>query len=301
MRYCRQWFLFVVIGIIAVPGGGVSSESKVDTKPYWLKPMTRVRARYIGRPGYVAQFGDSITFSMAFWSGMSWHDPSPFLPDDGLPKTPKDKPWRHVIRGARDKGGRFANGGGWRSNGLLSAVDPVLRRTAPEVALIMIGTNDIRPGHVPASYRSSVRGIVVKCLEAACIPVLNTIPPMRGSVRAAEEANRIVREIAVEMKVPLVDYHVEILKRRPGTSWDGTLVSPDGVHPSGGKVIDYSEENLKESGYALRTWLNFLMFRQIYFRILENAPMIEPPKSPAMQGLEPTADSDGDIMELLEE
>ena len=75
--------------------------------------------------------------------------------------------------------------------------------------------------------------------------------------------------MALKYRVPLVDYHAAILERRPGRSWDGTLISKDGVHPTAGKTHVYSEENLRVSGYALRNWVNFLMYRRIYFRILK--------------------------------
>jgi hypothetical protein len=121
---------------------------------------------------------------------------------------------------------------------------------------------------VPASYRPGLEKIVQKCLDAGCVPILNTIPPRRDRTPAVEEANRIVRDVARQKQVPLVDYYAECLRLRPGNSWAGTIISEDGVHPSGGKTNDYSEANLKVSGYALRNWLNFLAVRELYFRVL---------------------------------
>lgn len=57
---------------------------------------------------------------------------------------------------------------------------------------------------------------------------------------------------------------------RPGNTWDGTIISKDGVHPSGGKTNLYSEINLKTSGYALRNWVNFLILRRLHFRVFEH-------------------------------
>ena len=37
---------------------------------------------------------------------------------------------------------------------------------------------------------------------------------------------------------------------------------------SGGKSNDYSHSNLQNCGYALRNWVNFLVYRQLYFRVL---------------------------------
>lgn len=229
----------------------------------------KVHEGFKGTPGYVAQFGDSITFSMAFWSVMDWTDPDKFLTeDDGLPTTPKDAPWKKTIIGARDKGPDFANQSGWTTAQLAKAVGPAIARTKPEVAIIMIGTNDIRNSKVPASYRADLEFIVNACLTAHCIPILNTIPPRLGRNKEVEAANVIIREIAAEKHIPLVDYHAHIMQLRPLDTWQGTLISEDGVHPTAGKTNDYSPANLAISGYALRNWINFIAYRQLYFKVL---------------------------------
>ena len=45
-----------------------TTASLAAEKPYWVEPMKAVHAGFHGNPGYVAQFGDSITYSMAFWT-----------------------------------------------------------------------------------------------------------------------------------------------------------------------------------------------------------------------------------------
>ncbi|MCA9072439.1 MAG: SGNH/GDSL hydrolase family protein, partial [Planctomycetaceae bacterium] len=138
----------------------------------------------------------------------------------------------------------------------------------PEIAMIMVGTNDISGGSVPKSYEADLEKVVEKCLAAHCVPILNTIPPRRGREKAVREINQIIKSTAKKNHIPLVDYHAETLKRRPNDSWQGTLISKDGVHPTGGKTNVYTEENLKNCGYALRNWLNFLAVREVYFRVL---------------------------------
>lgn len=234
----------------------------------WVDSMSKVHAKFTGKAGRVAQVGDSITYSMAFWSPLGWSDPTPYLSDDGLPKKPKDKRWRDWIVGPRDKGPKFGNYSGWRVGNALKVVDEVIRRDQPEVAIVMLGTNDVAGGKVPQGYATSLERIVDKCLAAGCIPILNTIPPRRNREEAVRAANEIIRELADRKKIPLADFHAAILQRRPGNSWDGTLISKDGVHPSGGKSQDYSAENLKTCGYALRNWVNFLALRQVYFHVL---------------------------------
>jgi len=235
-----------------------------------LEKMREVHAGFKGQKGYVAQFGDSITYSMAFWSVMSWSDPAEYLKDDdGMPKSPKSGRWRDLIQGARDKGQKFANYSRWTVSDLLKSVDDVLAREKPEVAIIMIGTNDISGGKVPDDYRAGLEKVISKCLDAHCIPLLNTIPPRRDREKAVGAANAIIREVATAKKIPLVDFHAECLRLRPGNSWDGTIISKDGVHPSGGKSNVYDEANLKNCGYALRNWVNFLVYRQVYYEVLE--------------------------------
>lgn len=267
------------------------AESK-GTEPYWYKPMMAVNSGFDGNPGYVAQFGDSITNSMAFWAAMGWTYPDKFIPgegavgDDGFPKKPSGKRWRDIIKGANRKGPDQGNQSGWTIDELLPAVEPVLKREKPEVAIIMVGTNDIRmygddrqPDQAMLDrYRSKLEKIVEECLDANCIPVLNTIPPRRGCAPAVDAVNEIIRKLAAREEVPLVDYHAAIVKAQPDGAWDGTLIGKDGVHPgnTGGKHTDFSKENTKVNGYALRSWLNFLMFRELYFRILSAPkPFIE--------------------------
>jgi len=237
--------------------------------PTWVGPMRAVHGGFHGNSGYIAQFGDSITYSMAFWTPIGWDEPDAYLTkDDGMPKRPKEKRWRDTLQGFRAKGGEQGNYSGWRVGDVLGAMDPVLKRERPEAAIIMVGTNDISGGSVPADYRAGLEKIVQKCLDAHCVPILNTIPPRVGHDAAVEAANRIVREVAHARAVPLADFHSECLRLRPGKSWQGTIISDDGVHPSGGKNNVYTEENMKVCGYALRNWVNFLAVREVYFRVL---------------------------------
>ena len=265
MRHMKQLLL-----ILTVVGQSVLAADNPGTlRPEVVKAMRAVHTGFKGTRGRVAQFGDSITYSMAFWSPMSWDDPQRFLnQDDGLPKTPAKGRWRDAIQGARDKGPKFGNYSGWRVGNLLKTMDAVLVRDRPESAIIMIGTNDISGNRVPAGYRAGLESIVDKCLKAHCVPILNTIPPRRGHDKSVKAINAIIRDVAAKQKLPLADFYAACLRARPGNTWDGTIISKDGVHPSGGKTNLYNEENLKTSGYALRNWVNFLAVREIYFRIL---------------------------------
>jgi len=243
--------------------------SAADKLPDWVEPMRKVHAEFDGDQNYVAQFGDSITTSLAFWSPLGWDDPDKYLPDDdGLPKKPQDKRWRDVIQGVRDKGSAHGNDGGWRVDNILNVQAKVLKEKRPAVAIIMVGTNDVRGNKVPPGYAAGLAKIVDNCLAAKCIPLLTTIPPMRDHDKAVGEANEIVQKLAADRRIPLIDYHGAILERRPGNTWDKTLISADGVHPSASKTNVYTAENLQSDGYALRNWVTLLKFREGYFHVL---------------------------------
>jgi lysophospholipase L1-like esterase len=238
-------------------------------EPYWAEPMRKVHQGFDGNAGYVAQLGDSITYSMAFWTPIGWDEPDQYLTrDDGLPKRPVEKRWRDTLSGFRDKGPEHGNYSGWRVGNLLEVIDDVLKTKKPEMAIIMIGTNDISGGKVPEDYRAGLETVVDKCLAAHCVPILTTIPPRRDHQEAVEQINGIIREVAREKKVLLSDFYAECLRRGPAGAWDGTIISEDGVHPSGGETNVYTDENMKKCGYALRNWVNFLTVREVYFRAI---------------------------------
>jgi lysophospholipase L1-like esterase len=258
-----RWILRLFVVLIVVPSVLASGG---EDKPYWEDAMKAVHAKFEGDKGYVAQFGDSITYSMAFWASLDYRDPSSFMVgDDDLPKSPNGKRWRDVIKGARNKGKSNGNYSGWQIGDVLGVIDQVLLKRQPEVAIIMIGSNDMK---ADLEYRSGLETIIQKCLAVNSVPIISTIPPRRSRKDIVDQINVIIKETAMKYKIPLVDFHAAILKRQPGTDWDGTLISKDGVHPSAGKIDDFSETNLRTSGYALRTWVTWQVFRQVYFRVL---------------------------------
>jgi len=60
-----------------------------------------------------------------------------------------------------------------------------------------------------------------------------------------------------------VDFYAEILARQPGTAWNGTLLGNGDVHPTGGKNLDFSEDNLKKCGYALRNYATLKAMKEV--------------------------------------
>jgi hypothetical protein len=115
--------------------------------------------------------------------------------------------------------------------------------------------------------------------------ILTTIPPRSGQVEKSKEYADSQRKIAKDLKLPLIDYQADILKRRLD-DWDGalakfkdspgdeyqvpTLIARDGVHPSNpSKFNEYAEEGLNNNGYALRTYLTLMTYNDVLQKVLK--------------------------------
>jgi lysophospholipase L1-like esterase len=127
---------------------------------------------------------------------------------------------------------------------------------------------------------------VKRCLDNGTIVILSTIPPRSGKLDQARQFSDVDKKIAADMKLPLVDFFGECLKRRPD-DWDGTLakfndgnkdgydvatlISKDGVHPSNPKKFsgDYSEEGLRSSGFVLRNYLTLIAYADVIQKTLK--------------------------------
>jgi lysophospholipase L1-like esterase len=247
----------------------------------WVAPMKKVHARFTGRPGTFAQFGDSITVTRAFWTGLQWDRKN--APPEMTRAYELAK--KHMRAECWDwKGPQFGSEGGMTIRWAQENVDKWLGKLNPEAALIMFGTNDLG-GLGLAEYESKTRQVVQRCLDRGTVVILSTIPPKHGQVAKAAEFAEAVRRIAREMKLPLSDYQAEILRRRPD-DWDGamakfkalpgdtydvpTLVARDGVHPSNPRKYagDFSEEALRSSGYGLRSYLTLLKYAEVIRAVL---------------------------------
>lgn len=251
----------------------------------WLEPMKKVHARFTGTPGTFAQFGDSITVTMAFWTPL---EAAPKTMDAETARSHqlvksymKPECWRQW------KGPDFGSNGGMTIRWALDNVDKWLTKLNPETALIMFGSNDVGQMEV-TEYETKMRQVIERCLAKGTIVILSTMPPRSGKVEKAKTFAGAARRLAGEMKVPLVDYHAAILERR-ADDWDGslpqfkslpgdeyqvpTLIARDGVHPSAPSKFsnDFSPDALKSSGYTLRNYVCLLSYADVIRKILQPA------------------------------
>ncbi|HEY3325351.1 MAG TPA: SGNH/GDSL hydrolase family protein [Planctomycetota bacterium] len=213
----------------------------------WVGAMKAVHAKGIAQKGSVSQIGDSITYTKAFLAGLAWEKP----------KGNWDTLLGRIDRKAMNerKGVEHCNYSGWTAADGLSKIKTILSAEKPEIAVIMYGTNDVNKGVALSEYQKNMAALVDACLDAGCVPILSTIPPILSKDAKVAEFNVAIQKLASEKKIPCTDFHAEIIARQPGTGWNGTLLGKNDVHPSGGKNLDFSEENLKVCGYALRNFV----------------------------------------------
>ena len=265
----------------------------IEAKPalppgdYWVEPMREAHKRFKGKPGTLAQYGDSITVTMAFLANYSWAgkiQPRNCPPDvqkemDAVAAYSDLKLWRTW------KGGEWGNTGMMKSDWLLNNIDHWQQKMQPEAAVILFGTNDL--GSIcPPEYTENMAASLRRMLADGTVPMLTTVPPASGRP-IAREYWLAGLSIAHGLKVPVIDYYAEIMRRRPD-DWDGrlekfgkprdvyqvpTLISGDGTHPSNPKqfVTDFSDEALSSNGYTLRDYMTLRTYYQVITKIFRPA------------------------------
>lgn len=266
----------MLVGVAASSFAGPTPTAHAKSStPTWHASIRRIHARFRGRPGTFAQFGDSITLAAAFWTPLRGErrNASPALEQAFRRANTTMRP----VCWGEWKGPTFGSMDGQTTRWARGNVNTWLRKLKPEVAVILFGTNDLHQMEF-REYRTNLRYTIQRCLKNGTIPILTTPPPQHGFEADTEQFAQGVRQLARELKLPLVDYHAEILTRRPN-DWDGTLpqfreydpqevptlIGGDGSHPSfpNGFQNDYSEEGLRTSGYTLRNALTLLKYAEV--------------------------------------
>ncbi len=259
--------------------------------------MKKVAGQFHGNPGVVLHVGDSITYSNPYGQ---W-------PRFGQGKTAEDKAvltWMHagadndsdgwwLARFDHPAGGRsYTACGGLRADELLAggkqgmpSLSDLLDQYKPQVVVLMIGTNDATAQRPINAYRADVTKAVDLMLRQGIICILCTIPPHPQRTDAAKAYNEELRKLAKDREIPLIDFEKEILTRRPGNEWNGTLLEKNDVHPTVGvngvsTASEPTADNLKKSGYLLRGWLSVRKIAEVKRTVLDKLPppTAAPPK-----------------------
>lgn len=244
----------------------------LSAEPEWVGHMKEVHAKFTGKKGVIVKYGDSITYTRAFFCPLQWGPKNVPAELNDTVKWLKSYVQKECWNWEGGENGCYS---GTTADWGLKGMDGWLKKHNPEIALIMWGTNDTKQKVPKEKYKATMAGIVDKVLANNTIPVLYTIPP-RVSQTSKEDVKKVVesyveavREIAAEKKVPLIDFYQEILTRQP-TDFGKTLMG-DELHPSYPKAHqnNFSEESLKQSGYTLRNYLALKMLHEIRTQVLE--------------------------------
>lgn len=248
----------------------------------WIPAMREVHARFRGTPGTLAQFGDSITVTMAYWAPLRYADPQK------LPAAERAR-WQQVMQyqtedcWTRWKGPDYGSQGSTTIRWAHQHIHTWLKTHRPETAVIMFGTNDLT--QVPLEeYEQKLAEVVEACLKQGTVVILSTIPPRSGMLEKSQQYAEAARRVAGRLKVPRIDLHAEILARRRD-DWDGslpkfddyrgyevpTLIARDGVHPSNPRshVNDFTPAGLRSSGYTLRNYLTLHVYAEVIDQVLQ--------------------------------
>jgi lysophospholipase L1-like esterase len=280
--------MYRVIGFLLLltflPAWGLADESPLQQAWPYAKAMREVAQKFKGREGVVLHIGDSITHANPYGQ---WARGGEGRTDADLAVLK----WMHL--GADDDtdgwylartdlpGGRsYTAAGGLTMEQLLKGgrgshptLAKLLAQYQPQIAVLMLGTNDVSAGRKLDDFQRNAAEAVDAILGSGCICILSTIPPHPGNPKLSAAYNEALRKLAAERQLPLIDYEREILKRRPD-DWNGTLMNKNDPHPSAseGDTSSASEptaENLRNSGYLLRGWLSVKKIGEVKQNVID--------------------------------
>lgn len=258
---------------------------QIKALPDWVEPMKAVHAKFKGKPGTFACWGDSISQQAQYWSP---------LKNGGKNMDPAMKQAYELIKGyMRDecwswKGSKYGNEGGMTSLWGKDNVDKWLKDINPECVILLFGANDqdrsdkLTPPQKMIECMEALETIVKKSLDNGTVVIMTTIAPRNRQRYHCDIYAEHMIKLAGKYHLPVCDYFGAIIQRRPD-DYDGslpqfaefhdrskrfeapTLLSGDGEHPSAPKAFleDYSEEALKTSGCGLHTYVTALSYADV--------------------------------------
>src|SRR5258705_14003543 len=104
----------------------------------WIPAMRKVHARFTGTNGTFAQFGDSITVTMAFWSPLAGEPKN--MSEEARRTLGLVKSYLRPECWTKWKGPEFGSEGSMTIRWARQNVDTWIKKLNPEVVLIMLGS-----------------------------------------------------------------------------------------------------------------------------------------------------------------
>lgn len=244
----------------------------------YKEAMKKVVASFNGTEGVVLHMGDSITYANqnTRWArSFKWNKKGGYTADDieilKWSHADKDKSnlngWylasvdaaagrsETAVSGIRT--GQYLKGG---YRGIASAAD-LIKRYNPQIAIVMLGTNDGKGKVPPEKAATHVESILKLLLDNGTVPILSAIPP--STKFDAEPYNVIYRKLAEKHKIPMIDLYKDMLALA-GDNWKTQMLSQDGIHLSHERSGDApTKDNLANCGYLLRCYLAVQKIKEV--------------------------------------
>lgn len=137
----------------------------------------------------------------------------------------------------------------------------------PRMVTVECGIYDVEDGVPRDEYRRNMAAALDLILDRGAIPLQNTIPPFRAQLARTRAFNDVLRVLAEDRGIPLLDLEREVFARRPD-DWFGSLM--DRIHLTAGPTTaEPTAENLARSGYLLRGWLTVRKIAEVKRRVLD--------------------------------
>lgn len=262
----RMLVVAVVFACVALHAAEGGMKVKQDPAEY-SAAMKAVAAKFNGTPGVFLHLGDSITYANqnTRWAGKmgcgggsaadqafaKWTHAGARNEKDGWFLAYTDCPGnRSETACSGIRADEYLKGG---KSGMPPLAD-MLKKFNPQIALYMLGTNDISAGRAVDAYIKDVEAAMDALMANGTVPMLSTLPPYRGKADKVEAYNKALRDLAKRKKIPLLDLHEE-MKARAGADAEKNYLSGDGIHLSGEQAGGPpTEENLKLCGYLIRCY-----------------------------------------------
>jgi lysophospholipase L1-like esterase len=273
-----------VIGLLAATAVCLAADDpalKASKEGYdYTAAMKAVAAKFKGKPGVYLHLGDSITYAnqnTAWARGgqgqtadekafLKWSHAGERTDSDGWYLASVDVPsGRSHTAASGVRADEYLKGG----KGGLPSLAEIMNKYKPQLALYMLGTNDISASRPVGQYGADVEKAIDMLLNNGTVVILSTLPPYRGKAKQVDEYNAALRQLAKSKQVPLLDLHAE-MKARAGDDMEKAYLSNDGVHLSFPAANGpATEENLKKSGYLLRCYLGVHKGMDVKARVID--------------------------------
>jgi lysophospholipase L1-like esterase len=279
IQYGSHVLRMVLLALVSSAVLAAEPQLQASKESYDYAPaMKDVAKKFKGKPGVLVLLGDSITYAN---QNTAWAF-------NGQGQTPEVKAflkWSHVGEGGDADGWTAAktdveNGRSHTaSSGVTTAeylaggkhglppLSEIIKKYNPQMAIYMLGTNDMNQNVAPAAAIANVEKALDALMTNGTVPILSTIPPMKGKIPQVEAYNAELKKLAEKKKVPLLDLFSEMKAIDADMM---TFLTDDGVHLSyDGAANAPTPENFKKAGYLCRCYFNVMKAMEVKAKVID--------------------------------